>query len=251
MLRNTFLHIPHIGPATEQRLWRGGIRAWDDFAAQAAALRWSAARKDHIHRWLGESAARLQQVDSEYFAKLLPAIEHWRAYEEFGDHAAFVDIETNGGTDAGDITIIGLFDGKQTQTFVQNDNLHKFPDAIAEYPLLVTFNGAQFDLPMLRRRFPRARLNQLHIDLRFALRRLGLCGGLKMIEGQLGMMRSEETRGMNGYDAVILWRQFEDRNDRQALRALVQYNREDVEHLLPLVQMAYQQLRRITIEAGC
>src|SRR2546428_831290 len=39
MLRETFVHIPGVGYRTEERLWRSGIRTWDDFAERSKPRR--------------------------------------------------------------------------------------------------------------------------------------------------------------------------------------------------------------------
>ena len=67
-------------------------------------------------------------------------------------------------------------------------------------------------------------------------------GGLKAIESELGIERTEETRDMRGHDAVRLWRRFE-RGDEEALEILLEYNRQDVENLRPLMRYAYGALR--------
>jgi hypothetical protein len=54
------------------------------------------------------------------------------------------------------------FNGKLA-LFVQGINLREFPAYVARFPLLVTFNGSQFDVPFLRAHFPGARLDQAHI----------------------------------------------------------------------------------------
>ena len=64
--------------------------------------------------------------------------------------------------------------------------------------MLVTFNGSQFDVPFLRAHFPKARLDQAHIDLRFALASLGYRGGLKVVEQTLGLRRDPAIQGMDG-----------------------------------------------------
>ncbi len=48
-------------------------------------------------------------------------------------------------------------------SFVKGVNLEEFPAHIEKRPLLVSFNGIQFDVPFLRTRFPEARLDQPHI----------------------------------------------------------------------------------------
>jgi len=73
----------------------------------------------------------------------------------------------------GKVTTIGALGGGKLALFVQGVNLDQFPGYIAQFPLLVTFNGSQFDVPFLRMHFPQARLDHAHIDLRFVFHTLG------------------------------------------------------------------------------
>ena len=114
--------------------------------------------------------------------------------------------------------------------------------------MFVTFFGSCFDLPFLRRRFPSLAFDQLHADLCWALRRLGLTGGLKQIETALHIPRSPETRGLDGWDAVRLWREWE-AGSREALALLKRYNEEDVCNLETLLRHAYRELRARLVAA--
>jgi uncharacterized protein len=84
---------------------------------------------------------------------------------------------------------------------------------------LAASNGSQFDVPFLRAHFPQARLDQAHIDLRFALASLGYRGGLKAVERTLGLRRGRLIQEVDGFEAVCLWHCYR-RGDRQALRKL-------------------------------
>jgi uncharacterized protein YprB with RNaseH-like and TPR domain len=70
------------------------------------------------------------------------------------------------------------------------------------------------------------------------LRRLGLSGGLKSIERQVGIQRSRETAGLSGWDAVRLWREWR-RGSEEAREVLLRYNAEDVVNMVPLADLAY------------
>lgn len=250
MLRRTFLHIPGVGYGTEERLWRAGVRTWDDVGAGRHERFVTARIARRLEDWIKASEAALRCGRYRYFAANLPDREHWRAWPEFRDHAAYVDIETTGldfGRDA--LTVVGVYDGRRTQSFVKGHNLEELPAALDGRALLVTFNGARFDLPFLRRAFPRMRLDQLHIDLMGPLRRLGFHGGLKRIEARLGIERSVTTTGMSGFDAVRLWHQYE-AGDDDALDPLLEYNREDVVNLKPLAAFAYDGLRSLSLDQG-
>jgi uncharacterized protein YprB with RNaseH-like and TPR domain len=99
----------------------------------------------------------------------------------------FLDIETTGlSAPYDEVTLIGALGNGKLALFVKGINLDQFPAYVARFPLLVTFNGSQFDVPFLRAHFPTARLDQAHIDLRFVLRPLGYRGGLKAIERNQG-----------------------------------------------------------------
>jgi uncharacterized protein YprB with RNaseH-like and TPR domain len=250
MLRNTFVHIQGVGYLTEARLWRSGIRTWDDFSPNLRSFRISSRLAERIGNELARSADALHRRKHRYFAQGLPSRDQWRAWSEFRDDVAFLDIETTGlslGRDA--ITVVGVYDRAKKRSFVKGENLEDLPRAVERAKLLVTFNGSRFDVPFLRKAFPRISLNQIHIDLLHPLRRLGFRGGLKAIEAQLGILRSEETSGLMGFDAVRLWRRYEDGDD-DALDLLLAYNMEDVVNLEPLAEFAYEGLRSLCLDGG-
>ena len=249
MLRQTFLHVPGVGYRTEERLWHSGIASWDDVHGDRAS-----SLPRHLHAILEEEITRsevaLTRGRYRYFAVRLPLREHWRAWPEFRDSVAYLDIETTGldiGRDA--LTVVGIYDGRRKRSFVRGSNLEELPSALEEARLLVTFNGSRFDLPFLRRAFPRMRLDQLHLDLVNPLHRLGYWGGLKRIERRLGIDRSDETTGMSGFDAVRLWEAYE-AGDEDALDRLLLYNLEDVVNLEPLAEFAYASLRELALDRG-
>jgi len=123
--------------------------------------------------------------------------------------------------------------------FVQGFNLQEFPQVLSEFDLLVTFNGTQFDLPVLKAYFPELNLPPAHVDLRFLMARLGFKGGLKRIEPRFGIHRPKAVNGMDGYMAVLLWQRYQ-RGDKGALDLLLSYNREDVVNLEVLMDGAFR-----------
>lgn len=155
-----------------------------------------------------------------------------------------MDIETTGLSPYhDDITVIGLYDGNDVHTFVRGINLRDFRKRVQKYKLLVTYNGAGFDLRFIEEGFSGIGLDQIHIDLRFPLYRVGLKGGLKAIERTVGINRAEETQGLTGFDAVRLWKEYE-AGKQESLDLLVAYNREDIVNLEALMRIAYSTLRR-------
>lgn len=240
MLEHTFIHIPGIGPKTEQSLWHRGITTWEEFLEAKRPL--LSPGKDKIARQVLETSIAHRQ-DAKFFQDLLPTREIWRIFEAFRERAAYLDIETSGGQQGiHEITIIGLYDGTEVQTFVSGKDLEAFEPAISAYDLLITFNGTTFDLPFIRRTFPGISLPPAHIDLRFLLNRLGYRGGLKKIEKNLGIERDASIDGLSGYDAVLLWNAYE-WGDMEALARLIEYNRADIVNLEPLMEVAFTSMK--------
>ena len=250
LLEATFSHAQGIGATTERRLWQAGARNWQAYL-DVPDTHWplSATQRALLTPTIEESHLRLEAEDFAWFARLLPASEHWRAVPAFGHRLAFVDIETTGGMDPSDLTVVGIFDGHTMRQFVQGVNLHEVPEALADAAILVTFFGTGFDLPFLKRAFPQMRLPQMHVDLCYLLRKLGYRGGLKSIETQLGMQRSNATTGLSGWDAVRLWHEF--RQGRQkSLDVLLAYNAEDVRNMSDLLAEGYRRMARQLLTGG-
>lgn len=243
MLEHTFIHIPGVGRKTELSLWNRGIRTWRDFLDRGDSCGLGQKRTERVTRHLLESDRRLRDGDHVYFGKRLPAREAWRAFPDFKDSAAYLDIETTGLSKSSDeVTVIGLYDGAGVKTYINGINLEEFLNDIEDYSLVVTYNGACFDLPFLRSHFKNLKIEAIHVDLRFALKRLGFGGGLKNIERTLGMERDEETAGLDGWDAVRLWNEYKAGRE-ESLDLLVKYNREDIISLETLMEFSYERLR--------
>jgi uncharacterized protein YprB with RNaseH-like and TPR domain len=244
VLTATFVHVQGIGDVTEKRLWDAGILSWEDaLRAGPSDLPLTAAQRALLKPTVEASLEALARGDHRYFAEVLPHRDHWRAAPHFMDRIGFLDIETNGGFRPDDITVIGVYDGDESRIFVKHRDLEDFVQEAERVALWVTFFGTGFDLPFLRRRFPELPLNQLHIDLCPALRRLGYKGGLKRVEELLGIRRPPEIDGLSGFDAVRLWREYRRRRDPQALDLLLAYNRADIENLSLLLAFAYGRLK--------
>jgi hypothetical protein len=244
MLKRTFVHLPGVGLRTEAQFWRRGLTTWEDFLAVGRVAGLGPVRLAWFKSLLQESLRH--QDRPEYFAPRLPPGEHWRLFHHFRSRTAYLDIETTGaGWPELTVTVVGLYDGHTMRQFVLGENLRDFPEALAEVDALVTFNGTQFDLPVLRDYFPALPSPPLHLDLRFILARLGFRGGLKRIEPLFGITRAPEVAGLNGYDAVLLWERFQ-RGDLTARELLLTYNKEDVLNLEVLMEQAFE-LRKIRL----
>lgn len=234
MLKKTFIHLDGVGVATEKKLWRKDIHSWNDLLERGLEYL-PKMRQPAIRSGVCESIRCYETSEWAFFEQSLPSSQKWRAYHDLKGKALFLDIETTGLTAADSITLIGTYNGLESKMFVAGVNLGSAADELSRYPLLVTFNGTCFDLPVIRRHFIGLAENHIHIDLRYAFRGLGYRGGLKAIEREFGIERSSETRFLGGWDAVRLWNQYLG-GSREALELLKKYNEEDVRNLKPLLE---------------
>lgn len=247
MFRESFIFLDGVSYQKEALVWGQGVRDWNDFLFIQKVKGFSRIRKERADVKIKE--VRQLFFDEEMFslARVLPQKEHWRLFNDFCDEAVFLDIETEGYY--GNVTVVGLYDGRETKSFVRGVNLDRsvLQRELAKYKLVVTYNGSSFDLPVLERFF-QFRLEVPHIDLRGVCSRVGLRGGLKSIEQQLGIMRPALLKYVGGDDAAELWRCWKATGDRDFLDMLVAYNEEDIVNLEPIARFAvgklWQDVRR-------
>jgi len=236
MIRATFRLAPGVGPFLEGKLWSAGVTTWDDFP-EPPAVALSPRLDPRIRRAIADARAALAEGDAGRLAAMMPRAERWRLYAAFAADAAFLDVEADG--DA--LTAVGVLDAEGPRLFLAGRGLDAFPEAARAWKLLVTFNGEAFDVPLLRRAFPRWRPPGAHVDLRHLWTRLGHRGGLKLLEEEAGVGRPAYLRGLQGRDAVRLWRRHLE-GDREALRLFAEYNLHDAVNLRPLMDMGYNRM---------
>ncbi len=246
MLNRTFLHIPSVGEKTERELWSQGVHTWEQFLSRKDQVSIGRSSRAVVTEHIEKSQEALEQGDAAFFAHRLPSNQVWRLYPDFAHKLTFLDIETTGSSfPSAHITTIGIYDGHAPRAFVRGRDLDAFAKAVTSDRVLVTYNGKCFDVPWIEAelgiRMPRA-----HIDLRYVLASLGLKGGLKSVERQVGFGREGALAEVDGYFAVLLWKHFERTRNPRVLETLLRYNLEDVVKLKPLIQIAYNRNLRLT-----
>src|SRR5208283_2380396 len=140
----------------------------------------------------------------------------------------FLDEETTGLSRYYDeLTLVGWLSDCVYRVHVAGDDPEPLLSSLRAASALVTFNGTLFDLAFLVKSFPGLSLPKAHGDLRFLARRVGLTGGQKAIERELGIRVREGVEDLDGAQAVLLWHRYL-RGDVESLRRLIDYNRCDV-----------------------
>ncbi len=152
---------------------------------------------------------------------------------------AYLDIESTGLYPTYDeITVVGVHltngvDARFAQLVGEGINADSLLEALQGAATIYTYNGSRFDLPFIRYRLGVDLAKLLsHRDLMYHCWRKNLYGGLKCVERQLGIGR--QLCGIDGYEAVRLWWRYVNGSDKNALRTLLEYNREDVMNLKTL-----------------
>lgn len=247
-VENSFIPVAGVGETTERRLWEAGVTHWDDFDGPTVRGI-GPARADRIAGFIDAARDRLAAGDAHFFADRLPSGSRWRLFRNFHADACYLDIETTGLSPGyHDITTVSLHRGGETTTLVRGRDLTReaLATEFANAGLLVTFNGAQFDVPFLETSFDLS-IDLPHVDLRYPCDRIGLSGGLKAIEQDLGIDRDRPD--LDGREAVRLWHRYE-AGDRSALETLVSYNREDTENLATVADVVVDRLHERVFEAA-
>ncbi|WP_435332635.1 ribonuclease H-like domain-containing protein [Haloarchaeobius sp. TZWWS8] len=231
-IENSFIPVRGVGEQTERKLWQAGITHWDDFDGSVVG----STTADRIEAFIDTARDHLAAGDSRFFGDALPSAETWRLYENFRDETCFFDIETTGLSKSRDhVTTVSFHQGGETTTLVRGDDLtaDALREQFADAALVATFNGARFDVPFLERSFD-VNIDAPHIDLMYPCKRIGLDGGLKAIEKDVGIAR--DGPDISGRDAVRLWNEYE-RGSQSALDTLVEYNRDDTRNLQTLMDV--------------
>jgi hypothetical protein len=233
-IERTFQLCKGVGPYRERDLWARGIETWSELETRAAsAIVMSSSLDSQALTSIKRARQALQENDLETLATLIPARDHWRLYARFANEAAFFDIEADG---AHVPTVVGVMDRWGLASFRRGHSLARLSERLAQSRVWVTFNGAVFDVPSLEKTFDSFPKPVVHIDLRFLVRRVGLKGGLKGIEEALNLHRPPHLKGVRGFDAISLWRAWNDERRLESLRLLTEYNLYDAINLRSVLE---------------
>lgn len=242
MLKHTFIFLPGVGARFEGHLWSEGIFRWQDFLNTKHIRGLSEDRKDQLDRGLTDGLYALERQDIDFFARRMNPSEHWRLFDYFRKDAVCLDIETTGGPPMEDsVTVVGLYGNDKMNTLIKDINLtpETLKDILSCYKLIITYYGKVFDVPFLNKSIYGLNITMPNYDLCFASHKLGIKGGFKKLETHFGIYRDDGIKGMDGYDAVKLWRRYQ-RGETNALELLVRYNEADTKNLYTIAETLYE-----------
>lgn len=252
MLTSSFIFAKGMTEELERALWAHGLTSWELLKRhpEEATEILGNARGQRLLEAINDASQAHLTRDLAWFRANWPERELWRLWQGFcgNERVALVDIETTGLTPGYDqITVIGLADAASARAFVAgrpqpgDEAIDSFRTAIKAYDLVITFNGAGFDIPFIEKHFRDAswHLEQPHIDLMPVSRSLGLGGGLKDIEKQLGIVRAADIKDMRGAEAIQLWGAWKS-GDLAAYKRLTTYCKADCVNLREFADQLYR-----------
>ena len=188
-LYNSFTFVKGIGVKTEERLKELGINCWDDVMKNQRPKLFPKQKWQSLLSGVNSVIEALKIRDVPQLTRAIPKTQHWKIIPSFIDRIAYFDIETTGLSPTySHITTIAVYDGKSVHDFIRGENLDEFPAFISKFPAIATFYGKAFDVPFIEHEM-KIKLNQIHFDVCFLLKKLKITGGLKRIEKLFGISR--------------------------------------------------------------
>lgn len=189
------------------------------------------------------------------WVSLMPQnLDYWFSlYQRLKYQALCLDCEFTGRNSG--IAVVGIYRPQNGE--IEVTQLIKGQDLTAENirelfkhcKLLITFNGIRSDLPALRQEFPGCVPNVPVIDLYLIARHLGLAAGLKLLEQQFNLEEPGDPIRKQ-FQAIRRWQRYQHNGDSNALRKLLEYNRQDVINLFPLAEYLYQKYTQGNLECS-
>lgn len=80
----------------------------------------------------------MDQKNAAFFERLSALGEAWRLVPESAEDCVYLDIETTGLSTVFDtVMMVGLYDGRKYQLFVDGENLQELPKSLQKYSVVV------------------------------------------------------------------------------------------------------------------
>ncbi len=236
MLTSSFSCFTGLSSTSEQKLWELGCLSWDQFEYLPDTT-FSKKKMNNVRLQIDQANIALKAGMPDYFINRFANPYKIRVLEKFQEQSAIIDIETTGLTQEAQITSIAVLKHGEIFLYVKDINLDNFLESLGDINLIITFNGTRFDLPFIKKYF-KIDLTIPHLDLMSVLKQLGYDGGQKRCETALSLNRGPSA-GIDGRDAIRLWKNWQHHQIQSDLNDLLFYNAEDVFMLEKLAVQSY------------
>jgi len=239
-IENSFIPVEGVGETTERRIWREGVTTWESFDPAVDVAGVGSTTADRIESFIAEALTHLDDGDSAYFDRTFPggalaALRELPRGDLLFRHRDDRPRRTPRSGDDGELP-----PGRGDDHARRRRGSHRgaAPRAVRRrQPARDVQRAPGSMFPSSRP--PSTSRSTRPLDLMYPCKRIGLSGGLKPIEKEIGIERDRPD--LSGRDAVRLWREYE-RGDDDALDTLVSYNREDTKNLRTLADTVTETL---------
>ena len=104
-------------------------------------------------------------------------------------------------------------------------------------------------MPFIEKRYPGLLPKVPNFDVKSLTDKLGLKGGLKNIEKEIGIKRKDIIEDFSGGDALTLWRMYRATGDEDYLNLLVEYNEYDIMNLKNVAEKCIERMRELMFKS--
>ncbi len=227
MIDQTFLHCKGIGPTSQQKLFDAGFNNWQAALDNSEKLPLTEKIRPGLIKEISECARALEDENIHALVNKFKAGDQWRILGYYFDKASYFDIETSFKDNDMIVTVIGCYHKGELYHFIRGENLDDFLDLLDDIDLLVSFNGKSFDIPHILNAYHIPSIPCPHIDLRWVCFHCDYTHGLKYIEKEMGIIRPDDLKGVDGFEAVYMWHDWVNGN-AESRRKLIRYCGADV-----------------------
>ena len=193
-----------LGIEAEEKLWLQGCLCWSDYIKHGKNV-FSFKKHKKVLQEIELARQAHKNCEVRFFLDRLPIEAKARVLLLDTLEVGYLDVETTGLETDAEITVAALATKNYTKVhklFRSNQGMKAFIKSLQAVDLLVTYNGQQFDIPLIERNSGET-IKTPHLDMKPVLDKQGLRGGQKRAEKMAGLKRSNPA--LDGEKAVQLW----------------------------------------------
>lgn len=230
LLYISLIQVSKVTAKREKWFWENGILSIQDLAKQLdGQLSFFSTSVEQEVNWLMNDAGHSVKEIASIFEEKTGKRDFYRIAYSIPEDVLFLDIETTGLSPIYHyITMVGWMMNGKYGCWIAGTDQAELQQVCQAAKIIVTFNGARFDVKFLDTFFPDLKIGEkTNLDLMHLCKRFGLVHGQKNIEKELQFNRPKEVQNCDGKEAIALWYKFIFGDD-EALNSLIEYNFYDI-----------------------
>lgn len=230
LLYISLIQVSHVSVKQEESYWKNGIVSIEDLISSSERqLSFLPSALEREVAYLMNDAGHNVDKIASIFEKKSGKKDFYRIAYSVPEYILFLDIETTGLSSVYHyITMVGWMMNGKYGCWIAGTDPTEMKEVCHKAKMIVTFNGARFDVKFLNNAFPDLNIeDKPNLDLMHFCKRFGFVHGQKKIEKELQFNRPKDVQDCNGKEAIALWYKFIFGEDN-ALDLLIEYNFYDI-----------------------